>query len=98
MGKNIINIEYDNETQEIKILGFTESNGDTYIVEGDCIRCGQCCVSRCNHLIVDNIDGENIYSCVIHELRPALCVIFPCNVQDIIDNPKCTYKLKLVNK
>lgn len=98
MNKSIIKLEYDNESSKIKIIEFTESNGQRYIVEGECNRCGQCCMSRCNHLAVETINGENIYSCVIYEHRPTLCAIFPGSVQDILDNPKCSYKLRLIEK
>lgn len=98
MNKDVVILEYDNETGEVKHLGFIQQNGDTYIVEGSCNRCGQCCISKCNHLIVETINGENIYSCIIYGLRPMLCGIFPCNKQDMIDNPKCGYRLKLINK
>ena len=94
--KTELKIEYNNETNDFKVLGFTESNGETYIVEGDCIRCGQCCISRCNQLTVDTDEnGRYIYTCIIQGMKPALCAIWPKCKQDFIDNPKCSYKLIL---
>lgn len=86
-------MEYDNDTGQATVLGFYDEEGNMYMIEGECTRCGQCCNSRCNHLIKETIDGKEIYSCSIYQMRPMICGTWPTNVQDLSTNPKCGYRI-----
>src|SRR4030042_833075 len=66
-------------------------NDDIWYLEGECLRCGICCSGRdqiftfpspCEDLIVENIDGKDVYSCRLeptpkHSMKPWGCKLSP---------------------
>lgn len=100
---NTIKLNFDNLGFYLKEV--TDENGDTWIIEGYCSRCGQCCINpiynpgyndengRCTHLKYETLNGKVNYVCKIYEHRPVCCAIWPRELQDLIENDQCTYKM-----
>lgn len=102
---NRIEVDYDNTGFWLK--KFTDETG-TYIIEGECNRCGKCCISpllnggyndetgRCSKLIYETVDGKDCYRCSIYEKRPVGCVLWPRSLEDLQLINECSYKIRKV--
>lgn len=101
---NTIKIDFDNLGFYLKEV--TDENGVTWLLEGSCTRCGQCCINplynvgyndengRCSKLVYETSNGVVCYRCSIYENRPVGCVIWPRELQDIAENNKCTFSFR----
>jgi len=99
-----LTVEYDNGDIGFKILEYIDENGVVYTVEGQCSRCGQCCMNpkyaygfdsepgRCSKLEYQTVNGVVCYNCTIYDRRPVCCFLGPNELEDLIVNDKCTFK------
>ena len=71
-----------------------EVNGTIYRLEGECLKCGACCVFKkdCQHLISEMWDGAAVRVCVIYQNRPHYCAYFPCDPNDAEAPEGCGFR------
>lgn len=100
-------------SQELKVLydgnfslvEITSESGETYLIEGECSRCGKCCMyplwnagyndenGVCTKLKTDIVDGITYYMCSIYNNRPVSCLLWPTTIEEIQAIPECTLKI-----
>lgn len=95
--------EYINGTFQIREI--IDENGETYILEGECCNCGKCCLDPRNNVGFNDETGscsklmqyiENDitkYKCSIYSTRPAACMLWPTEIEEIARYPECTLKI-----
>lgn len=104
-------------SQEIKVIydgnfritEFTTESGEKYRIDGECIKCGKCCMHPlwnagyndengiCTKLKSDTVDGITHYLCSIYGNRPVSCLLWPTTVEELQTIPECTLKLTKIN-
>lgn len=75
--------------------------GRYWKILGKCSRCGECCISRCEKVIKEIIDGKVQYRCGIQHRKPADCSLYPCTplIKDHFKaTPSCTFSFQEITK
>jgi hypothetical protein len=86
-------------------------NNETWILHGECNRCGDCCEvldasvikllkqkdsKKCKHLGYENFEGKRIAKCAIIWERPAFCVFYPRDPSEPLF-PNCSFRWEKLN-
>lgn len=87
----------------------TTDDGETWALEGECNRCGECCEKfkmtlkeladdngKCNKFSYESNNGVRQGKCAIREMRPAFCMLYPRDPFDKLPK-KCSYSWVRVN-
>lgn len=83
-------------------------NGEEWILEGECNRCGECCEQTkmplkdlqnkeggCKYFSYETVNGEKLGKCEIMWYRPAFCMLYPRDPYEPL-TPNCSYRWKRV--
>jgi len=83
--------------KKMNVLKAQDKEGNWFVLNGECSRCGACCVwENCNHLTYENINDKKVSKCKIQTIKPWHCAIYPKDPSaKLFDS--CTFKWEKVN-
>ncbi len=100
-------IDFVHPRGQVKIVKL--DNGETWTLNGECSRCGECCEKTkmpleefqkedgtCKYLSYEKVNGEKLAKCNIMWNRPAFCLIYPRDpYEELCEN--CGFRWEKIN-